>query len=136
MRWEVRGVMRGFRWDNEVSLESDSWREGGVSWRLKLDKPADAIQVKLTLRLVDSHGRSGAKGSQSILLQRVPTAVAEKTDNGFLSGKANSVPWVSFEGDNFAAGASLQTSVGITLSAIQLAGCYNAQRDSILIVVD
>lgn len=137
VKWEVRGVLHGFRWEGDVDVHSDHWRQGGVSWRLELSKPANTMEVTLGLRLVDSNGRSGSKGSQVTWLQCVPRVVAEKTDDGFLKGKgkANAVRWISLEDQDFAAGASMIASNGITLSAIQLLGCYNAQRDSILIVV-
>lgn len=136
VKWEVRGVLRGFRWENAVSVKSTNWIEDDVGWRLELDKPANCAQVKLSLRLIDGKGRSGAKGTQTIRLQRVAISVAAKTDDGFLSGTDNSVRWISFEGDDFDAGSARSNVVGITLSAIQLAGCYNAQRDSILIIVE
>lgn len=92
------------------------------------------MELRLGLCLVDARGRSGAKGSQTIRLQRVLPAIHEKTDNG--EGKANAMHWISFENDDFEAGSAMRTRNGVTLSVIQQAGCYNAQRDCILIVVD
>lgn len=142
--WELFGVSRRFLWDAAFEALSDEWKfssgrdNSKVTWRLRAWKKARSSRVEVGVELMASNRHKTADARFHLFLQHVGPSLAVAHAGG-PKGFDGETELCTFNlnltiGDYVRMTEDRGIKPGLTLGAVQRAGCYNPQRDSIGII--
>jgi len=138
--WEIRGVSHFARWSHTLESESGEFNCGGASWQLYVHKKANSSELNVGLKLLAREDFSRMLPNFELFLAHVDSSLtAKRFSSGFQRiSRARldqcAVRLVTLEGNDFQIGRGFETKHGVSLTAVQHHQCYNAERDSILIL--